>query len=226
MLGGCARGRIVDQAHIGNVVKGGPGEQRRKIEVLRTLNPRRILLGPILRDALHRYTTEGLAVEQMQDAARRSTAGARLFQYRLEDRLELTRRGIDDLLYLGRRGLLLQQLALFSQQPRVLDCDDRLIGKGRNQFDLPLGVRLNPLPIKRDNADWLAVARERDPKDGAYPGRHSLGQRIVRVSDDVRDMHDPTFERHPPGDGLSRPGTMVRWRKAAQWSGSTAEADT
>ena len=71
-------------------------------------DPAAQLLGPVLRDALHRDTPEGLAVEQIQAAARRAAAGARLFQYRLEDRLDLTGRGIDDLQYLGRRGLLLQ----------------------------------------------------------------------------------------------------------------------
>ena len=41
------------------------------------------------------------------------------------------------------------------------------------------------------------------PATVRLPGRHSLGQREVRVSEDVRDMHDPAFERHPPGDGVA-----------------------
>ena len=56
---------------------------------------------------------------------------------------------------------------------------------------------------KRDHADRLAVAQQRHPKHGASPGRHSLGNREVRVSADVRDMHDPAFERHPPGDAVA-----------------------
>ena len=47
------------------------------------------------------------------------------------------------------------------------------------------------------------VAQQRHPKHGASPGRHSLGQRVVRVSEDVRDMHDLAFERHPPGDAVA-----------------------
>ena len=81
---------------------------------LANTEPAAQLLGPVLRDAPHRDTPEGLAVEQIQGAARRAAVGARLFQYCLEDRLELTRRGIDDLQYIGRRGLLLQQLAQFA----------------------------------------------------------------------------------------------------------------
>jgi hypothetical protein len=46
----------------------------------------------------HAFSEAGRAVHRAAD---------RLFQYRLKDRLELTRRGIDDLQYLGRRGLLL-----------------------------------------------------------------------------------------------------------------------
>ena len=71
-------------------------------------DPAAQLLGEVVREALHRDTANDLAVEQIQGAARRAAVGARLFQYRLEDRPELTGRGIDDLQYLGRRGLLLQ----------------------------------------------------------------------------------------------------------------------
>ena len=38
-------------------------------------------------------------------------------------------------------GALLQ----FAKQPRILDRDDRLVGKGPHQFDLSLGERLDPL---------------------------------------------------------------------------------
>ncbi len=34
----------------------------------------------------------------------------------------------------------------FGQKPRVLDCDDRLVGEGGNEFDLPLGEWVDPLP--------------------------------------------------------------------------------
>jgi len=84
-----------------------------------------------------------------------------------------------------------------------LDRDHRLFGKDAHQFDLPLGERLDPLPGKRDNADRLAVAQERHPKLGSPPGRYTLGDREVRVSADVCDLHDPTFERRPRGDAVA-----------------------
>jgi hypothetical protein len=123
----------------------------------------------------------------------------RLFQYRFEDRLEVTGRGIDDLQHLGRRGLLLQRLAQLGQQPRVLDRDDRLVGKGAHQFDLPLSERLDPLPREIDRAEHGPLAQQRHPKDGTPPDRCNPGQRVVWISEDVRNMHDLAFESHPPG---------------------------
>ena len=90
VLGGCARLRIVDQALIGNVDKGGPGEQRLQMRGLANAEPAALLLGPVLRETLHRDRPEGLAVEQKQHAPRRAAVRVRLFQYRVEDRLELT----------------------------------------------------------------------------------------------------------------------------------------
>jgi hypothetical protein len=49
----------------------------------------------------------------------------------------------------------LQRLLGFGQQAGVLDRDDRLVGKGAHQFDLPFGEWLDPMPGKRDNTDWL-----------------------------------------------------------------------
>jgi len=32
---------------------------------------------------------------------------------------------------------------------------------------------------------------------------HRLGQRVVRISEDVRNMHDSAFENHPPGNAVA-----------------------
>src|SRR6516225_6517791 len=53
----------------------------------------------------------------------------RSLEHRVEDRGEVAGRGIDDLQYLGGRGLLLQGLARFGDQPRVFHRDHRLRGK-------------------------------------------------------------------------------------------------
>jgi hypothetical protein len=47
----------------------------------------------------------------------------------------------------------------FTEQPGILDRDHRLVGKGAHQFDLPFGERLDPLAVKRDDAEpaWRVV---------------------------------------------------------------------
>ena len=72
----------------------------------------------------------------------------RRFCQRVEHRLQIEGRAADDLEHVGGRCLLLQRLAelrgarldLF-EQAHVLDGDDRLVGKGLHQLDLPLRER-------------------------------------------------------------------------------------
>src|SRR5215469_90558 len=87
-----------------------------------------------------------------------------------------------------------------SWKSRVLDRDDRLVGKGAYQFDLPFVKRLDPFPPETNRAEHGPLAQQRHPKGSTYPGLHSLGQREVRGGGEVLDMHDSTFERHPSGD--------------------------
>ena len=98
----------------------------------------------------------------------------RLFQHRVEHRRQIAGRGVDDLQHLGGRGLLLQRLALFGDQPRVLDRDHRLIGEGADEFDLPVGERLDPLAREHDDSNRFTFAQQRHAKRGpllAQPDR-------------------------------------------------------
>jgi hypothetical protein len=52
-----------------------------------------------------------------------------LFEDRVEHRCQVPGRRIDDLQYLGGRGLLLQRLPRLGQEPRVFHRDDRLCGE-------------------------------------------------------------------------------------------------
>ena len=135
--------------------------------------------------------------------------GGRL-HYCVQHWLHIGGRPADDLQHIAGRGLVFERLfevaragLQFSEQPRILHRDDRLVGKGAHQFGLPLGERLDPMAVKCDDADWLALAQQRYPKYGASPGCQNLGHRVVRVSADVRDVHDPAFERHPASDGVA-----------------------
>jgi hypothetical protein len=57
----------------------------------------------------------------------------------------------------------LQRLLGFSQQAGVLDRDDRLVGKGAHQFDLPFGEWLDALARLCEDADRLALAHSGTP---------------------------------------------------------------
>ncbi len=137
----------------------------------------------------------------------RAAQPRRGLDYGVEHRLQIEGRTADQLQQVARRGLVFERLfevaragLQFAEQPRILHRDDRLVGKGAHQFDLPLGERLDPQPGERNHADRLAVAQERHPNHGAAPGRHGLGKRELRLSAEVLDMHDPAFERRPRGD--------------------------
>src|SRR5215472_8214275 len=69
---------------------------------------------------------KAFAVVGVEVAMARSAQTYRLVQHRFEYRREVARRGIDDLQYLGGRGLLLQGLARLGQEPRIFHRDHRL----------------------------------------------------------------------------------------------------
>jgi len=124
--------------------------------------------------------------------------------------LHIGGRAADDVEHVAGRGLVFERFfeiagagLQFAEQPRILHRDDRLIGEGAHQFDLPLGERLDPIPPEIDRAEHLPLAHQRHPKGGTSPGPHSLGHREVRVSADVGDLHNPAFEQHPAGHALA-----------------------
>ena len=65
----------------------------------------------------------------------------RLLEDRVEYRREVAGRRIDDLQYLGGRGLLLQCLTRLGQQSPVLHCNDRLRREIFEQRDFLVGKR-------------------------------------------------------------------------------------
>ena len=120
---------------------------------------------PLLQDidhacvAAHRDGMDQFAVEPEEMSARRVAQPHRLVEHRVEDGREMTRCGVDNLQHLGSRRLLFEGFARLAQEPRILDRDDRLIGEGSDQFDLPLAEWMNPLTRESENPDRLPVAR-------------------------------------------------------------------
>ena len=102
----------------------------------------------------------------------------RILQHGLEHRLQLARRALNDAQHVRRRRLLLQRfgeivgaLAQFVEQPRILDGDDGLGGKTRQQVDLCLAEGTNFLAIDRDQADQLIVLEHRHRDQAAHAGQ-------------------------------------------------------
>jgi hypothetical protein len=81
------------------------------------------------------------------------------FEQRVEHRLQIEGGAADDFEHVGRRCLLLQRLAQFVQQPRILDGDGRLVGKGTDQVDLPLREWLNTTAPKGNDPYRLPVTQ-------------------------------------------------------------------
>src|SRR6516225_3398703 len=117
-----------------------------------------------LRQTVHGNSLESIAVIKLQTTVAHSTEAVRLFQYRLEYRRELARRGIDNFQYFGGRGLLLQCFALLGQEPRVLDGDDSLVGKALEEVDLLEGERPHFGAVDKDRPDQRVILDHRDAK--------------------------------------------------------------
>jgi hypothetical protein len=86
-----------------------------------------------------------LAVDAIDAAVRGIAQAPSISHYRIEDGLQIGLCVADDPQDLARCRLLLQRLGQvpvadlqFREQPHVLDGDDRLVGEGLEQSDLPL----------------------------------------------------------------------------------------
>jgi len=101
-------------------------------------------------------------------------------------------------------GLLLQGLARFGQEPRILDCNDRLVGKGAHQLDLTLGERLHPLASERQHPDRFALSQERHAQRAAlFPNCNGVS-RIIRIGGHVINVDRPAFKGSPRGNAFGR----------------------
>ena len=127
--------------------------------------------------------------------------------------MQVEGRAADDLEHIAGRGLVFERflevagaLLQFTEQPRVLDRDDRLVGEGANQLDLPLGERLDPLPRQSSMiADRLALAQQRYAKRvRTLPTVIDLGSGVFRVGGDIGDQTTLPSRRAPAGNRPAR----------------------
>ena len=81
---------------------------------------------------------------------------------RLENWLQLIRRATNDVEHVAGRGLILKRFLQFSNQPRVLNRNDRLVGKGFDEVDLLACKGLHHGALQSDDADRSSVPHERN----------------------------------------------------------------
>jgi len=86
----------------------------------------------------------------------------------------------------------------FAEQPRVLDRDNGLVGKGADQFDLPLAEWLDPLPRQREDPDRFALTQQRHTQCGSrFPDLGRFWQCVFRIGRDISYVADSAFQRGP-----------------------------
>src|SRR5262249_54089633 len=153
--------------------------------------------------------TKIFPLEKQQGAERGVAKAVRFFKDYVEHRGQVTRRAVDDLQHLGRRGLLLQSLARLSQQPCILHRDDRLCGEGFKQCDLFVGKRVRLTTVDKNRPKQGAVVVERHAQCRAHTAsvdnfaRYSGAAVNIGISR-IRDLDDAFSLHHPVKDAAGR----------------------
>src|SRR5215467_7845471 len=169
-------------------------------------------LGVGRRGAMERNRSERTIFVQRHGAEVRLAYAGRVFQHRLEYRLKLARRAVDDLEYLRRRSLLLQAFAQLVEQARVLDGDDRLRGEIADKLNLLIGKGADFLAIDVDRTDQLVFFEHRDvdKSPGASQfeetGAHGIAL-VDRLGLDIGNL-SRLFRRHHASERGPRYGTQ------------------
>ena len=87
------------------------------------------------------------------------------------------------------------------KKPRVLDCDDSLVGEGLDQRDLLFGEGPNGASSKRDHADRLSLPHERHPEQRAEMAEAPrLIPAIVWIPIHILNLNALAFEQGSTGD--------------------------
>src|SRR5262249_22617667 len=109
----------------------------------------------------------------------------------------------------GRAGDYLEDLARrrqvpvprlqFSEQPRVLDGNDRLVGEGLEQGDLLLGELSRLGPVDGDHSDRRSVAEHWHPDNASKTAEERILARVLRIGEQIRKLDDTSTENSASG---------------------------
>src|SRR5262245_43922122 len=126
----------------------------------------------------------------------------------LEHRLDIGGRAADDAEHIAGRSLILQGLLEFAlaclfclEQPRVLDGDQRLIGKGADECDLLLSERLDEALEQHNHANRNAIAQQRYAEGRLPVGSWSV--RVFGVGSDIWHMDRALLQRCSASNGAA-----------------------
>jgi hypothetical protein len=142
----------------------------------------------------HRPISEDVPIANADRPARAADQRHCGSHQRIEHSLQIERRAADDFQHVGGRGLLLQGLLRFVEEPDIVDGDDGLIGESLEQFDLPVCERARLFARDVDGADRLAVAKHRHRQRAPKPRIDEWCRRIFRVGGEIGDMRHGAVE--------------------------------
>jgi hypothetical protein len=107
-------------------------------------------------------------------------------------------------LVLARFRELSALLLDFVEQPHVLDCDHRLVGKGGDKLDLLIAKGPYCVTTQENNANRVSFSQERYPQHGVEAGLPCYPDHcIFRIGLNVGDMNRFAFKQNSPGDRAS-----------------------
>jgi hypothetical protein len=104
----------------------------------------------------------------------------------------------------GTGGLIFKRFAQLIEQPRILDCDNGLIGEGRHQLDLLVGKRLHNRSPDEDHPYDIALPQERGSERRSITANPLvLKVSILRIDQHVGNMNQSAFKRRSSNDTAS-----------------------
>ena|SRR6516162_3414201 len=127
--------------------------------------------GVCLRDPVERARDREVAGKVPKNAEARLTEAGGFLQHRVEYRGEVAGGGIDDLQYLGGRGLLFQGFARLGQEAGIFHRDNRLRCEVLQEGDLLVGEGPDFPAIDYKSAPKRSVLAQRDPDRSACSGQ-------------------------------------------------------
>ena len=143
------------------------------------------------RHVIGRREAQPVSFKAIERSEFRLTNAGRFLEHGRKHRREVAGSSGDGLQHLRGRGLLLERLPQFIEQPRVLDGDHGLRGERRRQFDFAVAERIDAAAPQPDHDHRLAIAHQRhaDHRSIAFDLRlflllvEGIAQKVVDADD-------------------------------------------